>query len=225
MQKAKEGYESDEAWREALASSHTTEEAYRAQVELSLLKTALADSFAEAAAPDDGQLLERAAGYDGAKRSSCILFAADGADEAQQVRAAVESGEVQFADAADERAADEGAAAGGDRGWDALSPVGEAYAEALAGLEAGEVSEPFETEEGVCLVMCTDEFDIPEGGLTEVGQVPEALLEAARASFESEASDGGYRDWFADFKSKAEIVVNDMPEDASYNVEVPQESE
>lgn len=225
VQKAKEGYESDEAWREALASSHTTEEAYRAQVELSLLKTALADSFAEAAAPDDGQLLERAAGYDGAKRSSCILFAADGADEAQQVRAAVESGEVQFADAADERAADEGAAAGGDRGWDALSPVGEAYAEALAGLEAGEVSEPFETEEGVCLVMCTDEFDIPEGGLTEVGQVPEALLEAARASFESEASDGGYRDWFADFKSKAEIVVNDMPEDASYNVEVPQESE
>lgn len=225
VQKAKEGYESDEAWREALASSHTTEEAYRAQVELSLLKTALADSFAEAAAPDDGQLLERAAGYDGAKRSSCILFAADGANEAQQVRAAVESGEVQFADAADERAADEGAAAGGDRGWDALSPVGEAYAEALAGLEAGEVSEPFETEEGVCLVMCTDEFDIPEGGLTEVGQVPEALLEAARASFESEASDGGYRDWFADFKSKAEIVVNDMPEDASYNVEVPQESE
>ena len=61
VQKAKEGYESDEAWREALASSHTTEEAYRAQVELSLLKTALADSFAEAAAPDDGQLLERAA--------------------------------------------------------------------------------------------------------------------------------------------------------------------
>lgn len=45
VQKAKENYDSDEAWKQALESSNTTEEAYRNQVELSLLKEALAVSF------------------------------------------------------------------------------------------------------------------------------------------------------------------------------------
>lgn len=57
VQKAKEGYGSEEAWKEALESSNTTEEAYREQVELSLLKEALAASFddAEGTSPNDAK--------------------------------------------------------------------------------------------------------------------------------------------------------------------------
>lgn len=222
VQKAKEGYDSEEAWREALAASNTTEEAYRSQVELSLLKTALSDSFGKAEEPDDQQLLDRAAAYDGAKRSSCILFAADDANEAEDVRASIESGKQEFADAAKEHSADGGAATDGDKGWDALAPVGTEYAEALASLAKGEMSDLVETGDGIYLIRCTDEFKVPEGGLTDAAQVPDALLAAASASLESTASLNGYQDWYEDFKSKAEITVNPLPDNASYNVKVTQ---
>lgn len=224
VQKAKEGYESDEAWREALEASSTTEEAYREQVELSLLKTALSESFDEAEQPDDQQVLESATTYAGAKRSSCILFASDSADEAEDVRASIESGDVEFADAAKEHSADESAQTGGDKGWDALVPVGEAYAKALADLGKDEMSDLVETDDGTYLIMCTDEFSVPEGGLTDLAQVPEALLESVRTGFEGSTT-SAYNEWFSTFKEKAEITINPIPEKISYNIDLPSPTE
>lgn len=216
VQKAKEGYSSDEAWKEALESSNTTEEAYREQVELSLLKESLAASFEGAEGLTDEQLLERAAAYVGAKRSSCILFESDKADEAQEVRDRIEKGEVEFAAAAEEHSIDESAEEGGDKGWDAFDPVDSEYAEALASLQKGGVSEPVETDGGVLVVTCTDEFEAPEDGLSDLSQVPDAILDSVRASLEGSGSTA-YNEWFAAFKEKAEIVVNPLPEEASYN--------
>lgn len=226
VQNVKDGYGSDEAWQEALQKAGTTEEAYRQQTELSLLETALRDSFnadadADQAAVSDEDLLERASSYNGAKRFSLIVIAPDGENDAQTVLNSINNG-LDFAEAAAQYSADESAQNGGDKGWDVLSAPDEECAAALEGLEEGQVSELIETENGVCIVKCTEVFSVPEEGLTATDQVPEALLDAARSQLASPDQSNGYNDWYADFKGKAEIVVNDMPEQVSYNVDLSQ---
>lgn len=218
VQSAKAGYESDEAWQEALKASNTSEEAYRAQVELSLIQSALQDSFESSEAPSDEAILEKAASYSGAKKSSCILFASDDKDTAQEALDRIESGEISFADAMEDysEAAIEGS---GDKGWDKLQTLSADYTDALADVEKDDVSDLVETEEGIYLIACTDEFTVPEEGLTEVSRVPEDLLAAVRSTLDTSGSSNGYNEWYADFKEKAEITINDMPEGVSYAVE------
>lgn len=228
VQSVKDGYGSDEAWQEALQKANTTEEAYCQQTELTLLETALRDSFnadgddnADQATVADEDLLEHASSYNGAKHFSLIVIAPDGDSDAQDVLDRINDG-LDFAEAAAQYSADESAQNGGDKGWDVLSAPDAECAAALEGLEEGQVSEPIETENGVCIVKCTEVFSVPEDGLTATDQVPEALLDAARAQLASPDQSNGYNDWYADFKGKAEIVVNDMPEQVSYNVDLSQ---
>lgn len=224
VQNVKDRYGSDEAWQDAISNEGTTEEAYRQQTELSLLETALRDSFnadADQAAVSDEDLLERASSYNGAKRFSLIVIAADGENDAQDVLNSIDNG-LDFAEAAAQYSADESAQNGGDKGWDVLSAPDAECAAALEGLEEGQVSELIETENGVCIVKCTEAFSVPEDGLTATDQVPGALLDAARSQLASPDQSNGYNDWYADFKSRAEIVVNDMPEQVSYNVNLSQ---
>lgn len=226
VQNVKDGYGSDEAWQDAISKAGTTEEAYRQQTELSLLETALRDSFnaddnADQAAVSDEELLENASSYDGAKRFSLIVIAPDSENDAQTVLNSINNG-LDFAEAAAQYSADESAQNGGDKGWNVLSAPDAECATALEGVEEGQVSELIETENGVCIVKCTEVFSVPEEGLTATDQVPEALLDAARSQLASTDQSNGYNDWYADFKGKAEIVVNDMPEQVSYNVDLSQ---
>ena len=79
-------YDSDSAWAEALEAVGMTEDEYRDNIALSLVSQQLQEKVGEGAAePTDEEVLESAktyvSSYDGAKKSSHILFEAS--DEAQ----------------------------------------------------------------------------------------------------------------------------------------------
>ena len=80
-------YESQEKWEKALSEAGITEDEYRDMIRTSLTDQALQEQFTEAATADEATVLETAktyvSYYDGAKRSSHILFKVeDTSDEA-----------------------------------------------------------------------------------------------------------------------------------------------
>ena len=103
MNKTKANYEDDEKWKAALEQAGFTEEKYRENVESQLLQKKLTESFASDEEPSQEDLLKYAqmyaSAYDGAKRSSHILF--DSGDEAtaQSVLDQINSGQLDFAEA------------------------------------------------------------------------------------------------------------------------------
>ena len=104
VNKTKANYEDDEKWKAALEQAGFTEEKYRENVESQLLQKKLTESFASDEEPSQEDLLKYAqmyaSAYDGAKRSSHILF--DSGDEAtaQSVLDQINSGQLDFAEAA-----------------------------------------------------------------------------------------------------------------------------
>ena len=220
IEDVKANYGSDEEWLEALEAAGTTEEAYREQAELAQLEEALRASFDEGGEPSDDEVLEAAAAYRGAKRASCILLEPGQAGDAEDVQSRIRNGSLDFAEAARELSADASAENGGDKGWDALGALGPECATALAELGEGEVSEPVETAEGTYLVKCTAVFSVPDDGLTSVDQVPSEILEAVRSDLSSSGRSDAYGDWYADFKAKADIQVNDMPASLPYDLDM-----
>ena len=116
--------------------------------------------------PTDEEVLEYAktavASYDGAKKSPISLFDADDKETAQSVLDQINSGELDFAEAAKEYSTDTGSAAdGGDVGWDKLTTFVDEYQDALDSLEVGQVSGLVESDYGYHIIKCTEEFTAP----------------------------------------------------------------
>ena len=97
----KQNYDTDEKWQEALTQAGMTEDEYRSEIELQLKNRGLIESFASDEDPSEEDMLQYAqmyaTTYDGAKRSSHILF--DSGDEAtaQEVLDKLNAGELDFA--------------------------------------------------------------------------------------------------------------------------------
>lgn len=219
IEDAKAQYGGEETWQKALEVIGSTEEDYREQAERVELENALVESFDEGD-PSDEEILEFASGFAGAKRSSCILFSPDNVDGAWDARSRIESGQIGFDEAVAEFSIDESAENGGDMGWDVLNPQMPEYAGALAELDRGQISEPVEAPEGFYLITCTDRFSVSEEGLTSIDQVPADILQVARENAVSSTRSIAYGEWLADFKAKAAIGINDMPENVPYNVDM-----
>ena len=102
----KSNYSSDEEWQNASSSAGISEDQYRESIEEGLRDEALMDNVAgDSATADDSQVLEMLNTYytmfDGAKRSSHILFASDDEATAQQVLDQMtNAGTLDFAGAA-----------------------------------------------------------------------------------------------------------------------------
>ena len=219
----KSQYDDDEAWQKALNGAGITEEEYRQNLELSLLYTDLYAQFATDEEPSEEDLLTYskmyATSYDGAKRSSHILFSADDEATAQEVLNKINSGELDFAEAAKEYSTDTSAENGGDVGWDKLTSFVSEYQTALDGLEKGQVSGLVTSSYGIHIIKCTDVFNAPEE-ITSSDQIPSEFLDQIKKAISSSKQSEAYQTWFEEYKEAADIVINDMPEGLPYYVDI-----
>lgn len=216
---------SEEKWQAALESAgYESEDEYRDIIELSLLSEGVQDALVADKEPATEDLLSAAEAnldfYDGAKRSSHILFDAGDEATAQEVLDKINSGELDFAAAAEQYSKDSGSAVkGGDVGWDALTTFVDEYQTGLDGLALGEVSGLVTSDYGIHIIKCTDVFTAP-AVLTSMDQLPEDFAEAVRSTALANMQSEAYETWMNEQREAAEIVINDMPTDVPYYVDM-----
>lgn len=219
----KQNYDTDEAWQEALSSVGMTEDEYRKSIETTLMSQQIQETVVPSSEPTEEELLEAAqtdaATYDGAKRSSHILFASGDEATAQQVLDQINAGEIDFATAAQQYSTDSSAENGGDVGWDKLTTFVEEYQTALDGLSVGQVSGLVTSQYGIHIIMCTDEFHMPEE-LTSMDQLPEDIRTTITDQVQSEKDSEAFTTWLDEQREAADIVINDMPSGLPYDVDL-----
>lgn len=221
----KANYDSDDAWKQALSSAGLTEDQYRESVEAGLLDKALEDAVAgDAATADDSKVLEMLNTYytmfNGAKKSSHILFASSDTEKAQEVLDQINAGTLDFAEAAKQYSTDTASAAdGGNVGWDAINSFVTDYTDALDGLSVGQVSGLVTSDYGIHIIKCTDEFTC-DGKATSLSAYPQELVDYISNIVKDQNKSTAYSDWFSNYKAQADIQNNDMPENVPYNLDM-----
>lgn len=236
----------DEAWDEAvknyggdedtfvdmITQFGFTKETYQENTKSSLAQEKLREKVASVEDPTDDQIVsyinENLDTYNDARRSSHILFkvADDAADEesaeveakAQEVLDKLNAGEVEFADAAKEYSEDSSADDGGDVGWDKLTTFVTEYQDALSALSTGQMSGLVKTTYGYHIILCTDQFNVES--VSSADEIPEAIRDAISSKIKTEEESAKYSTWLNDYIDKADIKINEMPEDAPYNVDM-----
>ncbi len=231
----KSNYGDDEQWQQALEGAGITEDQYREEIESQLKGQRFMETFETDEEPSNDELLQYgqmyAQSYDGAKRSSHILF--DSSDEAtaQEVLDKINSGELDFAEAAQQYSKDSSATNGGDVGWDKMTSFVESYQTALDGLEVGQVSGLVTSDYGIHIIKCTDEFVAPKttdedsnevATIESIDQLPEEWVEQISTQLKSQKQNEAYQEWVTQAVEEAEIVINPMPEGLPYDVDMSQ---
>lgn len=221
----KANYDSDDAWKQALSSAGLTEDQYRESVEAGLLDKALEDAVAgDAATADDSIVLDMLNTYytmfNGAKKSSHILFASSDTEKAQEVLDQINAGTLDFAEAAKQYSTDTASAAdGGNVGWDAINSFVTDYTDALDGLSVGQVSGLVTSNYGIHIIKCTDEFTC-DGKATSLSAYPQEFVDYISNIVKYQSKSTAYSNWFNDYKAQADIQNNDMPENVPYNLDM-----
>lgn len=221
----KANYDSDDAWKQALSSAGLTEDQYRESVEAGLLDKALEDAVAgDAATADDSKVLDMLNTYytmfNGAKKSSHILFASGDTEKAQEVLDQINAGTLDFAEAAKQYSTDTASAAdGGNVGWDAINSFVTDYTDALDGLSVGQVSGLVTSGYGIHIIKCTDEFTC-DGKATSLSAYPQEFVDYISNIVKDQSKSTAYSNWFNDYKAQADIQNNDMPENVPYNLDM-----
>ena len=214
-------FDDDATWEEQLAAAGYTPESYREFIESQLLSQSVESYFRTNAQVSDEDLINTINTYivyfDGAKRSSHILF--DSADEAtaKDVLARIKSGELDFAAAAQEYSKDGSASKGGDVGWDTLSNFVTEYQTALDALGEGEVSDLVPSQYGIHIIKCTQVYKAPSS-VTSTDEIPADFMSSISSMASSLKASADYDNWMAGLNEKAEITINDIPADVAYNV-------
>ena len=227
IESMKSNYSSDEEWQSALSSTGISEDQYRQAIEEGFRDEALMENVAgDSAEADDSEVLEMLNTYytmfDGAKRSSHILFSSDDEATAQEVLDQINAGTLDFADAAKQYSTDTASAEnGGDVGWDATNTFVDAYTTALGELSKGEVSGLVTSDYGIHIIKCTDEFSC-DGTADSLDDYPSEFVDYISNIVKSQNQSSVYNDWFTSYKDQADIQINDMPEDVPYNLDMTQ---
>lgn len=221
----KANYDSDDAWKQALSSAGLTEDQYRESVEAGLLDKALEDAVAgDSATADDSKVLDMLNTYytmfNGAKKSSHILFASGDTEKAQEVLDQINAGTLDFAEAAKQYSTDTASAAdGGNVGWDAINSFVTDYTDALDGLSVGQVSGLVTSDYGIHIIKCTDEFTC-DGKASSLSAYPQEFVDYISNIVKDQSKSTAYSNWFNDYKAQADIQNNDMPENVPYNLDM-----
>lgn len=230
---AVENYGGDEdAFVDMITQFGFTKETYQENTKSSLAQEKLREKVASVEDPTDDQIVsyinENLDTYNDARRSSHILFkvADDATDEesaeveakAQEVLDKLNAGEVEFADAAKEYSEDSSADDGGDVGWDKLTTFVTEYQDALSALSTGQMSGLVKTTYGYHIILCTDQFNVES--VSSADEIPEAIRDAISSKIKTEEESAKYSTWLNDYIDKADIKINEMPEDAPYNVDM-----
>lgn len=218
-------YETDEEWQTGLQSAGFEDESkYRENLDENIKARTLEEEVVGDQTPTDEEVLEYAQGnmttYGGAKKSSHILFNAEDEATAQEVLTKLQAGELDLATAAKEYSQDAASAEdGGNVGWDKLNSFATEYTEALTSLNEGQMSGLVTAEDGIHIILVTQVFTAPET-LTELGQLPEEFVESFRESVLNTKKSEAYNTWYEEYKENADIVINEMPENVPYNIDM-----
>lgn len=222
----KKNYNSDSEWQEALSQSGVTEEQYRESIEIGLTSRALQDKVvAGDEAGDDAGLLEFMNTYkdmiNGSKRSSHILLNANDTAKAEELVAQLNSGQLDFAQTAKEYSTDTGSASnGGDVGWNTINNFVDEYNTALDGIDKGQITTAT-SDYGIHIILCTDVLNI-EGDPTSLSAYPQEIIDYMRDIYTSQKKSEDFQEWIEHYKEEAEIVINDMPSNVPYNIDLSQ---
>lgn len=239
--------EIDDEWDDAVESYGGDEDAfvslieqlgydkdsYQESLKSSIAQKKLRDKVAPVEDPTDDEIVayvnENLSTYNDARRSSHILFKvdSDATDEetseveakAQEVLDKLNAGEIEFADAAKEYSEDSSADDGGDVGWDKLTSFVTEYQDALSALSTGQMSGLVKTTYGYHIILCTDQFYV-DGSVSSVDEIPEEIRDTISESLKTDKQGTAYNDWLNDYVDKADIQINDMPENVPYNVDM-----
>ena len=231
-QEAAEASGGEEAFTEQIETYGFTKDSYKESLRSNLASQKLKEAVAGTEDPTDDEIVaylnESLDVYNDARRSSNILIkvAEDASEEedaeakakAQEVLDKIESGDMSFADAAKEYSEDTGSAQdGGDVGWDKLTTFVTEYQDALSGLSKGQVSGLVKTTYGYHIIECTDVFKV-DGEVEKAKEVPEEIRTYISNILKTQAENTAYSEWWTEYKEKADIVINEMPENVPYNV-------
>jgi foldase protein PrsA len=226
VNKMKAYYTSDDAWQQALKSANMTEEEYRSSIELALDEKRIQENVVVPDEPTEDEMLEYAqmyaSAYNGAKKSSHILFDTADKAKAQEVLEKLKADELDFAEAAKEYSKDTGSAVkGGDVGWDKTNQFVTEYTEGLSPLEKDQISDLVESQYGFHIIKCTEVFTAPEN-VTSFDQLPADLIvkDTIKTSLESTKKSEAFTAWYDAYKEAAEIVTNPIPENVPYNIDL-----
>lgn len=225
VQEMRANYSSDEAWQTGLeGAGFEDENGYREALRYSILNKKLEEGFEAESEPSEEELVVQAQAsittYDGAKRSSHILFGKEDKEQAESVLNQIRNGEISFADAAKQYSTDTGSAEnGGDVGWDKLTTFVTEYQDALGNLNVGDVSDLVESEYGYHIITVTEEFNAPET-LESTSQVPEAIMEEIKSGMTSTESTDAKDAWLEQMRETNDVVINPMPEGLPYWVQL-----
>lgn len=227
VESIKANYSTDDEWNQALkAQGFTDEQQYRDSIRMSMLEQGLADKVVT---EDDDKVKDSdlvsylgmyASSYDGMKRSSHILFAADDKDTAKKVLADLKNGKISWNDAVAKYSTDEGSKENhGDVGWDKMTSFVEEYTDGLDKLDKGEMSGLVESDYGFHIIKCTDVFNSPKK-ITKASQCPDELVDTVRQYLENQQKSSAYDKWYEEQEKKADIHKNDIPTGVSYYIDL-----
>ena len=142
----------------------------------------------------------------------------------------INSGELDFAEAAKQYSKDTGSKdAGGDVGWDKTSSFVKEYTDALSGLEKDQVSGLVTSSYGIHIIKCTDVYNAPKEKaddgtetvkITSLDQIPSEWLETIKQSLQSQGQTTNYQNWLTEKKESSDLKINDMPSGLPYDVDM-----
>ena len=224
----KANYSSDDAWQSALKDAGFSEKTYRERIKESLITQKLTQTFADAVTDDslsadtlNSYATMYSSYFKGAKKSSHILFASTDTETAQKVLDQINSGEISFEDAAKQYSTDTGSASdGGNVGWDKLSSFVSEYTTALSALSKDQVSGLVTSQYGIHIIKCTDVFQPADGETVTYDSLPAEFQSTIKQMLKSSQGQTDFQNWVAEQRENANIVINDMPKDLSYNVDM-----
>ena len=128
---------------------------------------------------------------------------------------------MDFATAAQQYSTDTASAQnGGDVGWNTINNYVEEYSAALDSIEKGQITLTT-SEYGVHIILCTDVFQI-DGNPTSLSAYPSEIVDYMRTIYGSQKKAEDFQEWLNHYKEESEVVVNDMPSNVPYNVDLSQ---
>lgn len=224
----KANYSSDDAWQSALKDAGFSEKTYRERIKESLITQKLTQTFADAVTDDslsadtlNSYATMYSSYFKSAKKSSHILFASTDTETAQKVLDQINGGEISFEDAAKQYSTDTGSASdGGNVGWDKLSSFVSEYTTALSALSKDQVSGLITSQYGIHIIKCTDVFQPADGETVTYDSLPAEFQSTIKQMLKSSQGQTDFQNWVAEQRENANIVINDMPKDLSYNVDM-----
>lgn len=223
-------YSTQDAWEKALeqAGYENGIEGYRDSLKYLMLQEKINEIYSKEAQKEMksnknvlSAINESISQYDGAKKSSVILFASDDGAQAKAVRKQIANGELTFSEAAKKYSTDSSTKDnGGNMGWDKLSQFDEEYTAILDGLtKEGQLSKATSTENGWAIVQLDEVYKAPKKVKT-ISSVPEEFVTEIKTTEAQSRAQDKYNSWLDTVQSQQDVVVNPMPSNLPYWVDL-----